>query len=58
MDKGTYDGEIETEREGVSVQEQSKCSVNIVFSEEAKEDVLSSSMGALEKQYAEKSIMR
>ncbi len=34
------------------------CSVSIVFAEKAEEDVLSSSMGMLEKQYVDKSIMR
>ena len=58
MEKGTNHGDFETERDCESAKRQSKCSVSIVFSEEAEEDVLESSKEALERQFAEKSIMR
>lgn len=58
MEKGTNHGDFETERGCESAQKESKCSVSIVFSDEADDDVLESSKEALERQFAEKSIMR
>lgn len=58
MEKGTNHGGFETERASESTKRQSKCSVSIVFSEEENDDALESSKEALEKQFAEKSIMR
>lgn len=58
MEKATNHGDFGTERGCESAQRQSQCSVNIIFSEEAEEDVLESSKEALERQFAEKSIMR